>query len=67
MKHLQRLNPAEDEMKLQTKLFVRQCEWKSKDGNHRLMIVDIKEEVVSTEKLRLFCFVNRFDVIKIAE
>ena len=25
MKHLQRLNPAEDERKLQTKLFARQC------------------------------------------
>ena len=30
-KQLQRLKPAEDERKLQTKRFVEQCEWKSKD------------------------------------
>ena len=36
-KHLQRLRLAEDERKLQTKRFVKQCEWKSQDGNHRLM------------------------------
>ena len=39
-KQLQRLKPAEDERKLQTKRFVEQSEWKSKDGNHRLMIVE---------------------------
>ena len=41
-KQLQRLKPAEDERKLQTKRFVKQCVWKSKDGNHRLMVVEIK-------------------------
>ena len=55
-KQLQRLKPAEDERKLQTKLFVKLRELKSKDGNHRLMIVDRKDRLVSTEKLRLFLF-----------
>ena len=36
-KQLQRLKLAEDERKLQTKRFVKQCAWKSEDGNHRLM------------------------------
>ena len=36
-KHLQRLKLAEDERKLQTKRFVKQCEWKPKGGNHRFV------------------------------
>ena len=37
-KQLQRLKPAEDERKLQMKLFVKLCEWKLKGGNYYLMI-----------------------------
>ena len=57
-KQLQRLKLAEDERKLQTKRFVKQCVWKSKDGNHRLMKSGKKAEVVSTEKSGLFCFIQ---------
>ena len=55
-KHLQRLMPAEDERKLQTKLFVKLRVWRSKDRNHRFMMVDFKNHAVSTEKSGLFCF-----------
>ena len=34
------------------------CEWKPKGGNHRFMMVDIKNHVVSTEKSGLFLFYN---------
>ena len=34
------------------------CEWKPKGGNHRFMMVDIKNHVVSTEKSGLFCFIR---------
>ena len=61
-KQLQRLRLAEDERKLQTKRFVKQCVWKSKDGNHRLMKSGYKKgEAVSTEKSGLFCFM-RIDI-----
>ena len=33
------------------------CEWKPKGGNHRFMMVDFKNHVVSTEKSGLFCFI----------
>ena len=32
------------------------CVWKPKGGNHRFMMVDIKNTAVSTEKSGLFCF-----------
>ena len=53
-KHLQRLMPTEDERKLQTKLFVKLRAWRSQDRNHRFMMVDFKNHVVSTEKSGLF-------------
>ena len=34
------------------------CEWKPKGGNHRFMMVDFKNHVVSTEKSGLFCFIT---------
>ena len=58
-KQLQRLMPAEDERKLQTKLFVKLREWRSKDRNHRFMMVGMKNTVVSTEKSGLFCFYRK--------
>ena len=58
-KHLQRLMPAEDERKLQTKLFVKLREWRSQDRNHRFMMVDFKNTVVSTERPGLFCFITQ--------
>ena len=58
-KHLQRLMPAEDERKLQTKLFVKLRVWRSKDRNHRFMMVDFKNHAVSTEKSGLFCFITK--------
>ena len=42
-KQLQRLRLAEDERKLQTKRFVKQCVWKPKGGNHRLMMSGEKQ------------------------
>ena len=33
------------------------CEWKPKGGNHRFMMVDFKNQAVSTEKSGLFCFI----------
>ena len=56
-KQLQRLKPAEDERKLQTKRFVKQCVWRSQDRNHRLM----KSGTQMLEQSRLksrgfFCF-----------
>ena len=56
-KHLQRLRLAEDERKLQTKRFVKQCVWKPKGGNHRLMMSG-KSKDVSTETSGLFCFMG---------
>ena len=53
-KQLQRLKLAEDERKLQTKLFVKLRVWKPKGCHHRLMMVEIKTEIVSTEKSGLF-------------
>ena len=50
--------PAEDERKLQTKLFVKLRVWRSKDRNHRFMMVDFKNHAVSTEKSGLFCFIT---------
>ena len=41
------------------------CEWKPKGGNHRFMMVDFKNTVVSTEKSGLFCFVGTERKIKI--
>ena len=59
-KQLQRLKPAEDERKLQTKRFVKQCVWKSQDGNHRLMKSGYKKgNAVSIEKSGLFCFIRK--------
>ena len=58
-KQLQRLRLAEDERKLQTKRFVKQCVWKPKGGNHRLMKSGYKKgEAVSTEKSGLFVFIG---------
>ena len=34
------------------------CEWKPQGGNHRFMMVDFKNTVVSTEKSGLFCFIT---------
>ena len=34
------------------------CEWKPKGGNHRFMMVDFKNQVVSTERSGLFCFIR---------
>ena len=44
-KQLQRLKPAEDERKLQTKLSVKLRVYKPKGGYHRLMIVEKKSKV----------------------
>ena len=55
---------AEDERKLQTKRFVRLREWKPKGGNHSLMIVDIEDKAVSTEKLRLFLLLKIVRCVK---
>ena len=54
-KQLQRMNPAEDERKLQTKLFVKQVAWRLKGRNHLLMKVEEKSRAVSIERSGLFC------------
>ena len=59
-KQLQRMKPAEDERKLQTKLFVKLRVWRPKGRNHRFMMVD-KSKAVSTERSGLFCFMLIFD------
>ena len=58
-KQLQRLKLAEDERKLQTKRFVKQSVWKSKDGNHRLMMSG-KSKDVSTISRGFFVFSGCF-------
>ena len=64
-KQLQRLKPAEDERKLQTKRFVKLRVWKPKGGHHRFMIAEIKSKAVSTEKSGLSCLIwNLFHRIK---
>ena len=35
------------------------CEWKPKGGNHRFMMVDFKNHVVSTEKSGLFSLYSK--------
>ena len=62
-KHLQRLKLAEDERKLQTKRFVKQCVWKPKGGNHRLMKSGYKTgNAVSTISRGFFAFIGIVDL-----
>ncbi|MBR4290986.1 MAG: hypothetical protein IKT52_10170, partial [Oscillospiraceae bacterium] len=48
-KQLQRLKPAEDERKLQTKRFVKLRVWRSQDRNHRLMKSGEKQSSLDRE------------------